>query len=98
MRSKIVNAGQTELILNDVFQLLMERHELLLVAELVRQVEPEPGLELVLVTLVAHLLSLRVHAQVEEAASQIDVGILNYIEFGNIDAMRAKLIQICYRY
>ena len=84
MRPEVVDAGQTELVLYDILQLLMERHQLLLIPELMREMEPESGLQLILVTFIhrnryafiAHLLGLGVHPQVEEAARQIDVRVL----------------------
>ena len=66
---------KTHLILDDIFQFLVEGHQLLLVGELVRQVEPEPGPQLRLLGFLGSLLGLLVHAQVEVGARQVDQGV-----------------------
>ena len=43
-----MNGGEAELVLDDVLELLVEGHQLLLVSKLVREVEPQPSVEITL--------------------------------------------------
>jgi len=78
-----------DLILDDVFQLLVKGHQLLLVSELVRKVKPQPRPQLTFIGLLRGLLGLLVHAEVKVGAGKVYPSV-----FGNLE-LKSSLLCFC---